>query len=108
MNCYDNCKYCHSTWDYEESCILKPDFKISGNDTFSCPDYIEAKNCLTCKHSFSTVYETGTIDCIEYRCNFSGNATWLDKVIYDDSKPMLSHHYDIPDCPNNHWERDDT
>ena len=109
VNCYDdNCKYYFNTCYLTDGCKLKPDFKIPDDDTIPCPDYIEAKNCLTCKHSIPTVYETGTIDCIEYRCNFSGNVTWTDKVVYNDSEPMLQHHYDIPDCPNGHWKGDNT
>lgn len=109
VNCYDdNCKYYFNTCYLTDGCKLKPDFKIPDDDTIPCSDYIEAKNCLTCKYSIPTVYETGTIDCIEYRCNFSGNVTWTDKVVYNDSEPMLRHHYDIPDCPNGYWEGDNT
>ena len=108
MNCFDDCKYYYDSYIDNGSCELKPDFKIPDNDTFSCSDYIKAKNCLTCKHSSPTIYETGTIDWIEYRCNFEGNATWTDKVVYDDSEPMTYHHYDIPECPNGNWEGDDT
>lgn len=108
MNCFDGCKYYYDSCIDNGRCELKPDFKIPDNDTFSCSDYIKAKNCLTCKHSSPTIYETGTIDCIEYRCNFEGNATWTDKVVYNDSEPMIRHHYDILECPNGNWEGDDT
>lgn len=107
MNCYDNCKYFQDTWDYKENCELSPDFKIPDDTTFCCSDYVEVRNCLTCKYSTAIIYETGTIDCIEYRCGFNKRPTWTDKVIYNDSEPMISHHYNIPECPNGHWEGDD-
>ena len=103
MNCWDNdCKYFYEgvkeDWSSEYTCVLNPDFIITGDD-FDCPNCITAQNCLTCKYSLTTVYETGTIDDIEYRCPFQNN-----KVIYDDSNPMNNHHPDIPECPINKWE----
>lgn len=103
MNCWDNdCKYLiegvQENWSSEYTCILNPDFIIPDDD-FDCPNCITAQNCLTCKHSLTRVYETGTIDDIEYRCPFQNN-----KVIYDDSNPMNCHHPDIPECPINKWE----
>lgn len=107
MNCYDdNCKYYHTLYNGSDECMLKPNFEIPTDDNFSCPDYVEAKNCLTCRYASTITYETGTIDCIEYRCGVHGKTSWTDKVIYNDSEPMICHHYDIPECPNGNWERE--
>lgn len=103
MNCWENdCKYFLENpirgWSSEYTCTLNPDFVITGDD-FNCPNCITAQNCLTCKHSLIQIYETGTIDDIEYRCPFQNN-----KVIYDDSDPMNRHHPNIPECPIEKWE----
>ena len=98
MSCWDNdCKY-FKEFCGEYACTLNPKFAITGDD-FDCPNCVTAKNCLTCKHSYIEVYETGTIDCIEYYCSFQGK-----KVIYNDSDPMNCHHYDIPECNIDKWE----
>lgn len=70
-------------------------------DSFNCPNFIQARNCLSCKYSSQTVYETGTIDDIEYRCKLQDK-----KLIYDDSNPYNQHHSDIPECNYGKWESD--
>jgi len=46
------------------------------------------------------VYETGSIDDIEYRCKLQNN-----KLIYDDSNPYVTHPLDFPDCHINKYEQ---
>lgn len=102
MNCIDNeCIHSKSIigdWvcELDES---YPDCII--DDDFDCPNFIQAKNCLSCKHSSQTVYETGTIDDIEYRCILQDK-----KMIYDDNDPYNQHHSDIPECNCGKWESD--
>lgn len=102
MNCIDNeCVHTKSIcgdWvcELDESypdCIT--------DDDFNCPNFVQAKNCLTCKHSSTTVYETGTIDDIEYKCKLQDK-----KMIYDDSNVLNQHHSDIPECNCGKWEYD--
>lgn len=101
MNCIDNnCKnlytisgeyYCAVTHkEIPESInVLDPNEKSS-----DCDNFVQAHTCLNCKHAKTTVYETGTIDDIEYRCPFQEN-----KLIYDDSTaPYYKHYYDVPEC----------
>lgn len=52
-----------------------------------------AKTCIDCKYRNATIYETGTIDDVEYRCPFQGN-----KLMYDDINPLVSHYSDVPEC----------
>lgn len=104
MNCWEGeCKYflqeVKSFGIDKYTCSLNPDFIITGDD-FDCPNCITAQNCLTCNHSLPTIYETGAIDDIEYRCPFQNN-----KMIYDDSNPMNRHHINIPECPIGKWEK---
>ena len=62
-------------------------------ETTGCKYFELAQTCLDCKHAKRTVYETGTIDDIEYRCPFQDN-----KLIYDDINPMVCHYDDVPPC----------
>lgn len=87
MNCVDNnCKNLY-TISGEYYCAIThkeiPEFinVLDSNEKSSdCDNFVQAHTCLNCKHSKTTVYETGTIDDIEYRCPFQEN-----KLIYDDS-----------------------
>ena len=104
MNCWDDCKYFfensdHSCWQKEKYRCLANSELIITDDDFDCVDYTIAKNCVTCKHSQERVYETGTVDGIQYRCPFQNNA-----VIYKDTNFMNLHHYSIPECQINKWE----
>lgn len=64
-----------------------------------CPLFEEMKSCPNCVHSKSIVYETGTIDCIDYYCLLQNN-----KLIYSDVSPMIIHYADFPQCNINQFE----
>lgn len=93
MNCIDNeCKNLYSYYG-EWYCSLTKQEVPDGIDITECENFIQACTCINCKHSISTVYETGTIDDIEYRCPFQDK-----KLIYDDSNPYCQHFADVPEC----------
>jgi hypothetical protein len=68
-------------------------------DVELCADYIKAEKCFNCKHSKTIVYETGTIDCIDYHCKLQN-----DKMLYSDSEWETDHYADFPDCNIDKWE----
>jgi hypothetical protein len=71
------------------------------SDIDNCTYFEIPKTCDNCKHSFCQIYETGTIDDIEYYCKLQNN-----KIIYDDSN-VYNVHYgdtDIPKCPIDKFE----
>lgn len=93
MNCIDNeCKHLYAYMG-ETYCSITNEEPPDDIDITQCEFYIQAKTCINCKHSIPTVYETGTIDDIEYRCSFQGN-----KLIYDDLDVYVSHYADVPEC----------
>lgn len=93
MNCIDNeCKHLYSEMG-EMFCELTHAEVPDNIDEIECKNFLQAHTCINCMHSKTTVYETGTIDDIEYRCPFQNN-----KLIYDDSNPMNSHYLDVPEC----------
>ncbi len=72
-------------------------------DTNGC-DYFEMpKTCDFCKHSFLEIYETGTIDDVEYYCKLQNN-----KLIYDDLSPYVVNYVDFPKCNIDKFERKST
>lgn len=94
MNCIDNnCKHLLHTWDCEMYCSLTNEEVPENIDIIQCENFVQARTCINCIHSSPTVYETGTIDDIEYRCPFQGN-----KMMYDDSDVYNSHFADVPEC----------
>lgn len=100
MNCIDNeCKYLLHTWDCEMYCSLLNKEVSEDIDETQCVHFTQARTCINCKHSLETVYETGTIDDIEYRCPFQNK-----KLMYDDSDAYNSHFADVPECNINKWE----
>lgn len=58
-----------------------------------CDDFDKLQFCDTCKYGKSIAYETGTIDCIDYRCMLQGN-----KLIYTDNNPTRIHNAAYPEC----------
>lgn len=93
MNCIDNnCRYLNSYY-LEWFCELNHEKVPDDIDVIQCEHFAQARTCIDCVHSRITVYETGTIDDIEYRCPFQNN-----KLIYDDSNPCCIHYFDIPEC----------
>ena len=94
MNCIDNeCKYLLHTWDCEMYCSLLHQEVPDDIDLVQCENFKQAKTCLNCIHSIETVYETGTIDDIEYRCPFQNR-----KLIYDDLDVYNAHFADVHEC----------
>ena len=95
-NCIDHpCKYRKDTLHpkLDGYCVIKADEVPDRIDEIDCEFFKIAKTCLSCKHSEPTIYETGTIDDIEYRCPFQNN-----KLVYDDLNPYVDHYSDIPKC----------
>lgn len=93
MNCIDNCcKYSYVDCRGEYCCAVIDD-NIPDEQPEDCKYFLQAHTCINCKYSKETVYETGTIDDIEYRCPFQDN-----KLIYDDLSPYSYHFYDVPEC----------
>lgn len=93
MNCIDHpCKY---LFDYcgEEYCILTYKEIPEDIDITQCENFVFARTCLDCANSTMTVYETGTIDEIEYRCKLQNN-----KLTCHDLNPYCAHYSDIPEC----------
>ena len=93
MNCIDNeCKHLYSEMG-EMFCELTHEEVPDNIDEIQCEHYLQARTCIDCVYSKTTIYETGTIDDIEYRCPFQSN-----KLIYDDSNAMNRHYLDVPEC----------
>lgn len=93
MNCIDNeCKHTYSV--FGETCCKLTNQEIPDNiDVTQCKNFVQARTCVNCKHSIPTVYETGTIDDIEYRCPFQDK-----KLIYDDINVYNQHFSNVPEC----------
>ena len=103
-NCFQYpCKFHSHNWKlsyFEEWYCLKQQCEIDDIvEKINCKDFQLAKTCLDCKHSWPRVYETGTIDDIEYRCKLQN-----DKLIYDDSEYDINHYYKITECKKNKFE----
>ena len=97
MNCVDNeCKYILSTYEGDYCTFTGTEVP---DEIAECDHFVQAHTCLNCKHSKLTIYETGTIDDIEYRCPFQNN-----KLIYDDLNAYNTHFADVPECNINRWE----
>ena len=93
MNYIDNdCKYLFTqlgNWYCNiKRCEIPDDI-----DKTQCNDFVQATTCINCKHSIRRIYETGTIDDIEYRCPFQNR-----KLIYDDVNAYYKHFTDVPEC----------
>lgn len=93
MNCIDNnCRHIYADCG-EEYCNLTHEAIPDDIDVTQCDYFTQARTCIDCIHSKLCVYETETIDDIEYRCPFQNN-----KLIYDDSNPCCRHYIDVPEC----------
>ena len=99
MNCIDNeCRHQYT---------MLGDFycKLTGTeipediDITQCKHYEQARTCINCVYGIPTVYETGTIDDIEYRCSLQNK-----KLMYDDSNPYYRHYVDVPECNINKFK----
>ena len=99
MNCIDDeCYYLNNQCGIWHCELYKKEVPDDIDQT-QCENFVAAKTCINCKHSLMTVYETGTIDDIEYRCPFQNK-----KMIYDDSNPYNYHFFDVPECNINRFE----
>ena len=100
MNCIDNeCKHLYA-YMCELYCSLTAEEVPDDIDIVQCNNFVQARTCINCKHSQLEVYETGTIDDIEYRCPFQNN-----KLIYDDMDVCNSHYADVPECNIDKFEQ---
>jgi hypothetical protein len=100
----DECRYLiEEPWSYEFICTKQQkkltDEEIDNCEYGKCALFEELKSCCNCKHSSVQIYETGTIDDIEYRCTLQNN-----KLIYDDGSPYQIHYADFPLCNINRFE----
>ena len=58
-----------------------------------CNEFDMLRFCDTCKYAKILVYETGTIDCIDYRCMLQNN-----RLVYSDINPMRTKNAEYPSC----------
>ena len=86
----------NNIWDHYSFCDK---YKKFIPDEELCQEYIKAEKCYNCKHSKEIVYETGSIDCIDYHCRLQKG-----KMIYSDIDWAISHYAGFPDCNINKWE----
>lgn len=101
MNCIDNnCKHTYSEMG-EIYCSLTHEEIPDDIDIVQCDKFEQSQTCINCKYSKETVYETGTIDNIEYRCILQDN-----KLMYDDMDPYHSHFADVPECSIDMFEQE--
>lgn len=96
-NCYDKeCRYL-SEDDYDRTYCNKHN-KLIKDDEEICINYERSKSCYNCKHSRIEVYETGTIDSIDYYCNLQDST-----LIYSDISFMKSDYSRFPSCKIGKW-----
>ncbi len=83
-------------WDHDAYCVKHkkyiPEEKL-------CGEYIKAEKCFNCRFSRSIVYETGSIDCIDYHCKLQN-----DRMIFSDLSWSIGHYADFPDCNIDEWK----
>ena len=58
-----------------------------------CDEFDKLKFCDTCRYTKTIVYETGEIDCVDYRCMLQNN-----KLIYSNNNPMRIDNTKYPAC----------
>ena len=87
-SCKD-CKYLYEPHDGKYVCTKHN----TNNPKATCDDFDKLKFCDTCTYSKSLVYETETIDCIDYRCMLQGY-----KCVYSDMSPMRLTNALYPEC----------
>ena len=86
--------------NYREELYYCGKKKCHINEIIECNELESPETCEYCKHSSITVYETGTIDDIEYRCKLQNN-----KLIYDDLNPYMTNYLDFPKCNIGKFEK---
>lgn len=95
MGCYE-CRYGKEKIPEDKLYCGKSCLEVSDEgyeDDFDCKDFEIFQSCSNCKHGRQIIYETGTIDDIEYRCKLQNN-----KLMYDDCSPFTLHNADFPIC----------
>lgn len=95
MNCIDNnCKHFYYRCGQDDLyCDLTNNTVPDDIEETQCDKYSEAKTCIDCVHAKITVYETGTVDSVEYRCSLQD-----DLLIYENLNPYYPHYSDVPEC----------
>ena len=83
------CRYLKENIDDVFVC-KKHNKKTNGN---GCNDFDKLKFCDTCTYAKVLVYESGTVDSIDYRCMLQNN-----KLVYSDNNPMRANNYKYPEC----------
>jgi len=86
-------------WEFYSFCKKQNNFIP---DEISCEDYLESKLCYNCKNNTIKIYESGTIDSIDYHCKLQEN-----KLIFSDIHCFVSNYGEFPDCLINKWEYED-
>ncbi len=76
-----------------------PDFYCKEQEEcFTCSAFERLKSCCNCKNCNPTIYETGTIDSIDYHCKLQDN-----KMMYSDTNAYNTHNFDFLECPIGSW-----
>ena len=94
LGCCD-CKFAVDTFDDIYMCT-KFNKEITDQmcaNAENCKHFKKLQFCDTCAYAKVDVYETGTIDCITYRCILQNN-----KLIYNDNNPMFCQNAKYPEC----------
>lgn len=84
-------------WDHHNYCKKLNEY-LDDKEILLCELYEPSMKCFNCKHGKEIIYETGTIDCIDYHCKLQDN-----KMIFSDSSWALFNYSDFPDCQINKW-----
>lgn len=88
INC-EECKYLIE--NYDDICVCTKHNKAAPEN--GCKDFDRLQFCDTCEYAKTIVYESGTIDCVDYRCVLQNN-----KLIYSDNNPMRLQNAAYPEC----------
>ena len=94
FDCGD-CKFAIDTWNGTFMC-KKHNKEITDqmcDNAENCKYFQKLQFCDTCAFAKVDVYETGTVDCVTYRCILQNN-----KLIYEDNNPMSCQNANYPEC----------
>ena len=87
-----NCEYCeHLNENHNGKWMCTKHNKETSGD--GCKDFSRLQFCNTCDYAKTMIYESGMIDCIDYRCMLQNN-----KLIYSDNNPMRIQNAKYPKC----------
>ena len=96
-----NCKHYTDALEETNGFCTKLCREVASCQANSCKHFEQLTFCDTCKWANIRVYETGTIDSVDYRCILQNN-----KLIYSDLNPMRIHNADYPECEIFLYEED--